>query len=151
MRSFANNFISKLRNLSAGSAEVKCICRPSPPGGITRCEGGQIAVCGDGGTGICEGRCVSIDPNLVSLDYAAELLSEVLQSRVEASDLEDNAHDFGMICRLMLESSGSGKTVNFNLGSQQYHVCVGLTRVAKTKLGETVSALAQVPQRQPAY
>src|SRR5688572_12447939 len=35
-----------------------CGCEPSPPGGQTTCERGQIAVCVVSEDGVCAGRCV---------------------------------------------------------------------------------------------
>lgn len=128
------------------SIETSCTCRPSPPGSTHHCEGEQIAVCGDGGTGVCEGRCVPIDPTLSAVEYTAALLSAVVRRPVTVDDLERLPDEFTAITYKLLQSSDRDETVSFNLAGRRYSACVGLTEIAQEKLGQAVDALAKVPQ-----
>jgi hypothetical protein len=121
--------------------EVSCTCFPSPPGGTTRCEGGQIAICASDG-GECEGVCVTVASDLAPLDYAAQLLSAVVREGVSAGDLEKDAEECVVILNLLLESSDQNKPVNFRFNGQSHRVSVGLTKVAKKKLGDATRTLA---------
>jgi hypothetical protein len=98
-------------------------------------------------------------PLLESLDAQAAVFRNIAPhlnetqlhvALVIAETITDDAHDFGIYVGGYWRAVDRA-TVNFNLGSQRYQVCVGLTDVAETKLGEAVYALAQVRQQQPAY
>jgi 3D (Asp-Asp-Asp) domain-containing protein len=61
MRSSAGSGIFVIACLLLSSVPISgqsCGCQPSPPGGYTACESGQIAVCGISEGGGCAGRCV---------------------------------------------------------------------------------------------
>jgi hypothetical protein len=112
----------------------ECTCFPSPPGGITRCESSQTAICGYDELGRCEGRCVTIASGLAPLDYTAQLLSEIVGESLSADDLEGDARNCAVIANLLLDSSEENKAVKFKLNGRPHRVSVGLTEVAKKKL-----------------
>lgn len=128
-------------------AEVTCTCFPSPPGGIHRCEGGQIAICGYDAFGRCEGACATVASDLAPLDYAAQLLSAVVGESLSAADLRKDAEQCAAIVNLLLDSSNQNKAVNFKLNGRSHRVSVGLTAVAKRKLGDAARTL--VSSREP--
>lgn len=87
-----------------------------------------------------------INPDLTSLEYTARLLSAVMRQEVTADDLETNAEQFGVIVHKLIQSSNDNATVVFTFDGRRYHASVGLTNVAKAKLGQTVKTLANVQQ-----
>jgi len=120
----------------------ECTCFPSPPGGIHRCPSGQIAICGYDPLGRCEGECATVDSDLAPLDYAARLLSKVVGKSLSADDLEKDAKECAAIVNLLLDSSDENKAVRFTLNGRPHRVSVGLTNIAKKKLGEAARTLA---------
>src|SRR5688500_230304 len=71
-------------------AQCKCTCRPSPPGGTTTCDQGQIAVCGTDSGKVCEGKCVNVSNTNPPVPYAAVVLSGILEVQISEQDLFGN-------------------------------------------------------------
>src|SRR2546423_290585 len=102
MTSVTRSFVNEFRaNFQRRLNMPECTCFPSPPGGITRCESGQTAICGYDELGRCDGRCVTIASDLAPLDYAAQLLSEIVAESVSTDNLEQDAKNCAVIINLL--------------------------------------------------
>src|ERR1041384_6497123 len=97
-----------------------CKCYPSPPGGITECQPGQIAVCGDDGSGVCRGSCIGLSTQLSALNYAADLLSPILRKPISVNRLTRESYIFRPIITSLLGSSLYHQPVNFIFEGQVY-------------------------------
>lgn len=129
----------------ASLARSKCTCRPSPPGGVTECSAGQIAVCGDDGRGVCKGSC--IDPpaaDLQPMPYTAAVLRGVLRRDVTEERLRKEAKVFRPIVEKLIKSSRGDKTVTFEFEGARYRLGVGLSDAAENKLRAASAALAVI-------
>lgn len=118
-----------------------CKCDPSPPGGIHECEPGQIAVCGDDGSGLCKGSCVGISSQLDPLNYVAELLLPVIRTQISVNRLISEPFIFRPIVIQLLMSSQYDTYVTFTFEGQDYKVSIGLTEVAIEKLEGAIKQL----------
>jgi hypothetical protein len=123
------------------SGRVRCKCRPSPPGGVTECESGQIAVCNSSG-GVCKGSCISANAQLQPLQYSAALLTQVLDRDVSIEDLRKDPKASKRNFEALLKSSRDDKPVKLKYKGKEYIVSVGLTEVAINKLKAAGGALA---------
>jgi hypothetical protein len=139
MKSFVRNFLLGLLvtlfPIMPVMGQSHCTCRPSPPGGVTRChQSGEIAVCGDNGRGICEGSCISIKTDLSSLKFTAVALTRILEDEVSVERLSSEAETFKPIIASILASSQADEPVTINYKDKEFRVNVGLTRIATLKL-----------------
>lgn len=109
----ASVVISVLISCFTAYAECRCTCMPNPPGGTTHCSSG-IAVCGRGGSGGCEGRCINVS-GTTSLELAASALAGVLGGTVTSEDLRSNRAQARDAISSLLGSRGTTVvTISFN-------------------------------------
>jgi hypothetical protein len=111
--------------------QCKCTCQPSPPGGVTSCPEGQIAVCGAASNSVCEGTCIEVKlrgnpPDANFSVYAAAVLSVVLNKKILQGDLEGQEKEALTAIQKLLISSEKNKLVNINFAGIQRAVVVGL-------------------------
>src|ERR1043165_784270 len=147
MKLFVSNFtlglFMALLSVAPDSGRARCTCRPSPPGGETVCESGQIAVCGSS-DGVCKGSCISVSDRLQPLQYSAQVLSAVVGEGVTVEDLEKKRKDYKGIIDKLLNSSEKDKEVTFEYHRKKFKVSIGLSEIAKRKL--TAAGLLLVPK-----
>lgn len=119
---------------------VRCTCRPSPPGGVTECESGQIAVCNSEG-GVCKGSCFSVSAQLEPLPYSAALLTKVLAQEVSVEDLKKDSKSSKRNLEQLIKGSQKDEPVKLKYQGVEHLVSVGLTEVAINKLKAASSVL----------
>lgn len=122
------------------SGKTRCTCRPRPPGGITECQSGQNAIC-NGRGGECKGSCISVSPELRPLQFSAELLTQLFETKVSVADLEKDPNGSRKMLAEILKLSKNGESAKLTLRNITREVCVGLTDVAKKKLKSAIKAL----------
>lgn len=147
MRSFALNsliLVSMMPFLvSLGFGECKCTCRPSPPGGVTKCERGQIAVCGDDGRGTCEGSCLTTPNQIEPLEFARQVLTSILKIEIPSDRMRGENQVFADIIDSLLKSHKNDETVTFSYKGREFKLSVGLTDNAVTKLEQARDELSR--------
>lgn len=115
-------------------AQCKCTCRPSPPGGTTRCEAGQIAICSDGGDGTCQGSCITVSAEIEPLDLTATLLSRITRKEVSKGQIRENHEAVKTIIDQLMEGSRSDKTFTLDYKDRKFAVSVGMTDRAQNRM-----------------
>lgn len=118
----------------------RCTCRPSPPGGVTECQTGQIAVCG-GREGVCKGSCLSVNAQLQPLQYSAELLNVVTGEKVTADELKKESKDSKKALGQILKLSEKDRTGKVVFRKKEHVIGIGLPDVARNKLKAAIAAL----------
>jgi hypothetical protein len=124
----------------APEGEVRCTCRPSPPGGVTQCQPGQTAVCRGKG-GVCQGSCVSLSAQLEPMRYSAELLKATTGEEVTEAALKKNPKEAKKLLERVIELSDRGKSGDIKVMGRKHYVGIGLSEVAKGKLKAAIKAL----------
>ena len=126
---------------------VKCTCRPSPPGGVTQCQPGQIASC-KGKGGVCMGSCFSPSAQLQPMQYSAELLSYITGKQVKVADLQKDPKAANEALRKLVEYSERDKSGDFKWGGIKYFIGIGLSDIAKSKIKAALGELAMILKAQ---
>ena len=121
--------------------QTKCTCRPSPPGGTTRCVVGQTAVCGSDRSGTCEGSCINVRPSLQAIEYVASLLSQIAGVDIPAPRLREEASTFRSIISAILRSNRDDEAVTIKYHDKIFQVSIDLTSVGVSKLEEALNQL----------
>lgn len=119
---------------------VPCTCQPSPPGGITECQSGQIAVC-NSSHGVCKGFCYSPSEQMAPLQYSAALLTKVFAQEVSVEDLKKEPKDSKKSLEELIKSSQKDVPVKLKYKGVEHLISIGLTDAAVKKLKAAISAL----------
>jgi hypothetical protein len=128
---------------SVGHCQTQCKCRPSPPGGTTRCEKGEVAICSNAG-GECSGTCVR--PPRASADqlvFSAALLSTVLKQQVTTQMLRSDPITFAHIMDALIRSNQTKDTVSIEYRGRNFQVSVALDDADERELEANRKLLRQ--------
>ena len=146
MKSLVSRIILCLATIGLLSVSVvsqsKCICRPSPPGGVTICNRDQIAVCGGTESGACEGHCVDTDKKGNDpVGLAARLLTAILGKKLAATNLRRDKTTYLPIVNALLESGDKNGTVTVEYKDKKFAFSIWLPDEAKLELKKAAVSL----------
>ena len=119
--------------------QCKCTCKPIPPGGTTRCESNQIAVCSDSGNGTCEGSCFDVPKQSAvgqadQLGFAASLLSRIFRKNISTIEIRGNRRVFAAIFDQLIDGARSNETVTLEYTRKKFAVSLGMTDASQKRL-----------------
>lgn len=127
---------------SLASAQCHCKCRPSPPGGTTQCESGDIAICSSGDDGTCHGSCIHVPRQTKALDLTATVFTKLFNQEISTSQILENRQAAETVIDRLIESSTLDKTVTVTYGSRRFTLSVGLSESAMTLLKSAKAQLS---------
>jgi hypothetical protein len=125
-----------------GQTTTRCMCKPSPPGGTTTCNG-QIAFCLVR-NGVCNGKCINpkTNPKTNPSGYAAELFSIIFQKEISSQDLKKDSEEARDVISKILQSNGE-TLVLLKFNESKIEITIGLTKESKSALKKAYNQLAK--------
>src|ERR1700722_15801975 len=118
---------------SSLSAQTRCACRPSPPGGTTTCSEGQIAICGTNRFGVCEGSCKTVNVNLTAPQYFINLLSKIVGKNLSLEYVNSDRTVYRGIIKNILNANETHETFSIEYSDYKFRGTLGLPEIAVTK------------------
>ena len=125
--------------------QASCSCKPVPPGGTTKCERGDVAVCGVS-NGVCEGYCIvfnKIDapPDTFAMRATAQIFSRIFNTQIRSNDLKNNAEDAKRVINQILGSNGENRIDIKFKGIEKKGLTLSLSPNAEGALRRTLAKL----------
>jgi hypothetical protein len=116
------------------NGQTSCTCKPSPPGGTTKCPAGEVAICGADKEGVCEGKCHRVSSGLAPVPYLAALLSDIFIASLADSDLFADRPAAKQCIRDIELADKTHDSVIIKFKSFSRTVSIGLPDLALSKL-----------------